>query len=297
VIHQSSSTRTFSVTHRVPAGRAKTCALVKDGDQWFAAVTREVEVPEPDPAAAAQRPAVGIDRGVALLLADSDGRVVQNPRAFEAHRPALAKAQRRAARKRKGSKNQQRAKARMSRIHRRSRRQREAVLHRESKHYAESQGAVFVERLDVRGMTRSASGTLDEPGTNVAQKAGLNRAILDAGWGRFLGMLRYKSLPLGTRVGEVPSAFSSQTCAACGHVSSDSRKSQSKFECVACGHRANADVNAAQVILRRGTHGAEGFGGDAVGRPVKKQLRVVRRAPRPNAEAAAPAKATALRPG
>ena len=85
-----------AVVHRAPVGKVKTCALVRDGDQWFAAVSREVEVPEPDVAAAAARPAVGLDRGVVLLLADSDGRVVEGPRAGEKNRRALAKAQRRA---------------------------------------------------------------------------------------------------------------------------------------------------------------------------------------------------------
>jgi putative transposase len=127
----------------------------------------------------------------------------------------------------------------------------------------------------------------------VRAKAGLNRAILDGGWGRFVEMLRYKVVPHGGAVVEVPTAYSSQTCAECGVVDAASRRSQSEFECVACGHRANADVNAAKVLYTRGSHGGEGCGGDAVGRPAKQQLRVARRGTRSTGEA----KASAFRPG
>lgn len=283
-----------AVVHALIDGKAKTCAIVREGDEWYAAISYESDVLEPP---ANNKPAVGIDRGVVLLLADSDGRVVENLRPMEALRAKVANAQRMAARKAKGSKNQRRAKRRAASLQRKASRQRDAVLHRESKHYAENQGVVVVERLNIRGMTASAKGTAEEPGTNVAQKAGLNRAILDSGWGRFVSILRYKSERTGCKVVEVDPAYTSMTCSACEHVAAESRKSQSEFECVACGHRANADVNAAKVILRRGMRGAEGFGGYAVTQPVKKQLRVVRRGTRLNDGASAPAKAPDFSPG
>jgi putative transposase len=266
-----------AVVHRPVRGRAKTCAIVRDGAQWYAAISWELEVPDPQPSS---KPAVGIDRGVVNLVADSDGRFVESPRTFKRIKTRLATAQRRVARKRKGSKNQKRARKRVALLHQRSRRQRAAVLHRESARYAKSHGTLVVERLDIGNMTASARGTVATPGTNVVQKTGLNRAILDGGWGRFVQMLRYKTEPLGGRVVEVHAAYSSRECAACGHVAAENRPSPSKFECVACGHRDHADTNAAKVILRRGTHGAEGFGGDGIARPAKKQLRVARRATR-----------------
>jgi putative transposase len=279
-----------AVIHRPLVGTPKTCALVRDGDAWFASVVCESEIPDPLPST---KPAVAIDRGVVNLLADSDGRVLPNPRPFERIRTQLARAQRTVARRKKGSKNQQKARVRVARLQRKARRQRDAVLHRESHRYAQNHGAVIVERLDIRSMIASARGTTEQPGTNVRAKAGLNRAILDGGWGRFVEMLRYKVVPHGGAVVEVPAAYSSQTCAVCGVVDAASRRSQSEFECVACGHCANADVNAAKVLYTRGSHGGEGCGGDAVGRPAKQQLRVARRGTRSTGEA----KASAFRPG
>ena len=273
-----------AIVHRPVGGKAKTCALVCDGGDWFACLAWERDVPDPVPST---KPAVGLDRGVVNLVADSDGTLVPNPRPLRQIQKRLARAQRAVARKKEyraraapRSKNESRARVRVAKLHQKARRQREAVLHRLSHQYAKSHGTLCVERLDIGAMTASARGTIDHPGTHVAAKAGLNRAILDGGWYRFVQMLRYKAEAAGARIVEVPAAYSSQTCARCGHVSAENRRTQSEFECVACGHRANADTNAAQVILRRGTLGAEGFGGDAVGRPVKKQLRVVRRATR-----------------
>jgi putative transposase len=260
--------------HRDACGAAKGFAVVREGQHWFVALRREIETADPVPST---KPTVAIDRGVVNLFADSDGRLVPNPRPFEKVRARLARAQRVVARRKKGSRNQQKARARVACLHRKARRQREAVLHRESKHYAQNHGAVIVERLDIRSMTASGRGTIEQPGTNVRAKAGLNRAILDSGWGRFVEMLRYKVVPEGARVVEVVPAYSSQTCAACGVIDAHSRRSQSKFECVACGHCANADVNAAKVLLTRGGHGDEGCGGDAVRRPAKQQTRVARR--------------------
>jgi len=263
-----------AVVHRPLVGKPKSCTLTRDGDQWFASILCELEVPDPVPST---KPPVAIDRGVALLLADSNRRVVENPRALERLQPRIARAQRVVARRKKGSKNQQKARARVARLQRKARRQREHVLHVESAHYAKNHGAVIVEKLLVRNMTRSAKGTIEEPGVNVAQKAGLNRAILDAGMGRFVAMLRYKVETEGARVIEVPAHHSSQTCSACGVVDAQSRREQDVFLCTACGHLDNADLNAAQVLLVRGMHAlaveatGTGCGGFATRRPTKQK--------------------------
>ncbi len=199
----------------------------------------------------------------------------------------LARAQRvashrkeRRARNAPRSKNEAKTIARIVVLHRKARRQRAAVLHRLSHHYAKNHGVLVVERLDIGNMTARAKGTIEAPGTNVRQKAALNRAILDSGWGMFVAMCRYKVIPEGGEVREVPAAYSSQECAVCGHVATANRRSQSQFECVSCGHRDHADVNAAKVILSRGTHGGAGCGGVPVAGPVKQQLRVARRGTR-----------------
>src|SRR5699024_1524400 len=101
------------------------------------------------------------------------------------------------------------------------------------------------EDLDVRGMTRSAKGTVEQPGSRVKQQAGLNREILANGWGMLVSRLEHKA---PGRVDKVQAAYTSQTCAECGYCASGNRESQAVFRCASCGHRDNADVNAARVI-------------------------------------------------
>ena len=114
-----------------------------------------------------------------------------------------------------------------------------------------TQAAIAREALKVQNMVRSSRGTVAEPGKRVRQKAGLNRAILDQGWGIFRTMLGWKLAERGGRLIEVCAAYTSQTCSACGVVDACSRISQSRFVCTSCGHEANADTNAAINILRR----------------------------------------------
>jgi putative transposase len=99
-------------------------------------------------------------------------------------------------------------------------------------------------------MAHSAAGTVEQPGRNVRAKAGLNRAIMDQGWGMFRTMLACKLAARGGRLVEVPAQNTSRTCAECGAVDAASRRGQ-RFRCTACGHEAHADTNAAVNILRR----------------------------------------------
>lgn len=95
-------------------------------------------------------------------------------------------------------------------------------------------------------MTRSARGTVEQPGVNVAQKRGLNRAISLNSWGLLAARLQHKAFG---RVEQVPAAYTSQRCSACGHSAPENRKSQAVFQCQACtAGPCNADVNAARNI-------------------------------------------------
>lgn len=265
------------ILHRPLRGTPKGCTIKRDGDQWFATIVCEVEIADPDHP---QKPTVAIDLGVVNTIADSNGRIVPNPKHFEAIERRLKRAQRRVAKKKKGSKNCEKVNRRVARLHRKARRQREHFLHNESLHYAKNHGTVVVEKLQIVNMTASAKGTVEKPGTNVRQKAGLNRAILRVGWYQFVDMLNYKLEERGGQLVKVSPAHSSQTCSACGVVDSQSRVSQSQFICVACGHQANADINAAKVLLSRRADGDAVCGGSGIGRPVKQKLRAARRASR-----------------
>ena len=128
-------------------------------------------------------------------------------------------------------------------------------------------GTVVVEDLNTRGMTRSAKGTVEEPGTGVRQKAGLNRAILATGWSDLRAMLGYKA----PRLIAVNAAQTSQTCAECGTADAASRPSQATFTCVACGHADHADLNAARNIRRRGLAHLHGEGALPSGTPMIRE--------------------------
>ena len=125
---------------------------------------------------------------------------------------------------------------------------------------------ICVEDLNIGNMTRSAKGTLGDPGRNVRQKSGVNRSILASGWGLLVLRLQEKA---PQRVEKINPAYTSQRCSACGHVDRNSRESQARFRCTACGFACNADVNAARNIAAG--HAVTAREGDGVARPVNRE--------------------------
>lgn len=238
----------FRGWYAIPGNISSATVLLCAG-QWHAGIQWRREVCEPE---ASALPAIGLDRGVTIFAALSDGTSIAPANHGRKALDALRKAQRSVARKKKGSNNRRKAVRRVARIHERVANARKDFLHKQSSTIAKNHGTVVVEALKVQNMTRSARGTEAKPGKNVRQKAGLNRAILDQGWGMFRAMLAYKLSARGGRLIEVPAAYTSQTCAECGVVDARSRRNQARFVCTACGHEANADMNAARNILQRG---------------------------------------------
>jgi putative transposase len=229
-------------------GEMCNATLSHKAGQWHAAVQWQREAASTP----SELSAVGIDRGIAVFGALSDGSNISSVNQGKKAMRSLAKAQRNLARKKKGSNNRKKAVQRVAKLHLRVANSRKDFLHKQSTLIAKSHGIVVLEALQIRNMTKSAKGTVEKPGKNVRQKAGLNRSILDQGWGIFRAMLAYKLADRGGQLIEVPAAYTSQTCAECGHVDAASRVSQSRFCCTSCGHAANADANAARNILKRG---------------------------------------------
>jgi len=201
-------------------------------------------IPEPIPAPGTGE-VVGGDRGVKAAVTLSTGEMSSPAglRSKEAER--RLRLQRKLARQKKGGRRRSRTKVALARIAAREADRRKDWVEKTSTDLARRFDVIRVEDLKVKQMTRSARGTLAEPGRNVRAKAGLNRGILAAGWSMLMNRLEQKA---PGRVEKVPAAYSSQRCNACGHVAAESRQSQSDFRCVACGHEANADVNAARNI-------------------------------------------------
>jgi len=197
---------------------------------------------------------VGIDVGVSLIVADSNGNSVK-PLELLHELSKLRKYAQQLSRKKKGSNNRAKAKVKIAKQNLRIANMRKDFLHKLSKQYSENQ-AVVVEDLKIKNMTKSAKGTEEKPGKNVAQKRGLNRSITQQSWGMFFMLLEHKLKENGGELIKVNPQFTSQICNECGHTSKENRQSQSKFVCTACGHRDNADINASKNIRDRGIHGS-----------------------------------------
>jgi putative transposase len=191
--------------------------------------------------------AVGIDRGVAVPLMLSDGMAYHLPETIDLLDRRIRKAQRIASRRKRGSSRCRKAQRRVAALSAKRARIRKHWAHETTTEIARKFGTVVIERLRTKDMTKSANGTIAEPGKNVAQKRGLNRAILNVGWHQIETMLFYKA----HMVVKIDPRHTSQTCSCCGSVDSRNRESQASFVCCACGYRANADQNAAINILQR----------------------------------------------
>ena len=170
----------------------------------------------------------------------------------------LARHQRRVARRVRGSRNQRKARDHVARVHRKISRARQDHHHKLSTELVRRCSVIAIEDLHVKSMSASASGTIQAPGTNVRAKTGLNRSILQQGWGSFVTMLGWKMQAAAGRLITVPAAYTSQMCSACGHCAAENRTTQAGFACVACGHAQNADHNAARNILARALSTAAG---------------------------------------
>ena len=253
---------------RPALGEVINAAVSRKNGHWYISVGTERQTEQP--ATRSLRRRVGVDMGIACHTATSAGKMIAGPNALKKAAKQLARAQRALARKIKGSNRRKKQIAKVARIHERVGNVRQDHLHKLTSDLAKNHGLVVIENLKVSNMSRSAKGTIENPGTNVRAKSGLNRSILDQGWGEMRRQLTYKLGWNGGTLVAVNPANTSRKCSHCSHVSKDSRTTQSHFECVTCGHRMNADTNAAHNILAAGL-AVTARGGLAVGQPAKRE--------------------------
>lgn len=233
-------------------GLIRNVTVSRKAGHWYVSIQTERTVAKPTPTGVT---AVGIDVGIVRFATLWDGKseqVIAPLNSFKRHENRLAIAQQKMSRKVKFSSNWKRAKARVQRIQSQIANVRNDFLHQASNDISKSHAMIVIEDLKVKNMSRSASGTLEEPSRNVAAKSKLNKAILDQGWGEFRRQLTYKSDWNGAWLLAVPAANTSRECHACGHVHADNRKTQAVFFCVACGYTENADLVASKNIRERG---------------------------------------------
>jgi putative transposase len=246
----------FRLSRPVPDG-VKSYRVTRDrAGRWQIAFAH---IPEPitGPGDAS---VVGIDRGVVVSAALSTGELLHAPRLTRGESKRLKVLQQRLARRERGSHRRDKTKRAIAKLRARERDRRKDWVEKATTDLARRFDVIRVEELDVRAMTRAARGTVERPGIRVAQKRGLNRAISRSGWGQLVARLQHKAYG---RVEQIPAAYTSQRCSACGHVAPGNRKSQAVFECESCtAGRYNADVNAARniaagrAVTARGDFGA-----------------------------------------
>ena len=203
---------------------------------------------------------IGVDRGVHVLAATSEGVLIPSGAFAERHRRIIRGHQRAlegiTIKDARGRCLNRRAPGRQASVRRLARaKEREAnarldALHKAARRLVDRADVIALEALDVRSMTRSAKGTPERPGRNVRAKSGLNRVLLDAGFGILRRLIGEKAENAVRRVVDVDARYSSQTCGRCLHVSAESRRRR-RFCCVSCGWSNHADVAAALEIRRR----------------------------------------------
>jgi putative transposase len=241
--------------HRAVSARVKTIQIKRQGRKWMLVLSCDDVTTNPLPATNRQ---VGIDVGIASFATTSDGEHIANPRWGRAAEDKLTAAQQRLARANRGSNNRAAKRETVAARHRKIANQRKDFHHKQARQLIASYDVVVVEDLKIANMVRRPKPVPDKdnPGQYLANgaraKSGLNRSISDAGWGRFVSILRAKAEDAGRIWIEVDPRHTSDGCENCRHAARANRVSQAEFVCQHCGHTAQADEHAARNILRAG---------------------------------------------
>lgn len=223
----------------------------KEAGHWFVSIQmRATKTAFGGSAQHASEEVIGIDVGVLRTATLSNGETVANPKVLKRHTAEMRRRQRALARCKRGSKRRAKVRAALVRVHKRIADTRSTYAHQETAAIARRFAFIAVEDLRLKNMTASARGTITEPGVNVRQKAGLNRAMLDVAPGKFVELLVYKAERAGGRVEKVNPRGTSIECSSCGTAVPKELRVR-MHACSACGLTLDRDVNAAINILSR----------------------------------------------
>ena len=250
--------------HRpLPADLSSARVVREPGGDWFISF---VEQPPARPHTLNGR-IVGIDMGIANSVTVHDGttatRLCMPELLTEPERKRLRRLEREAARRhRPGQRHQSGGwhdtQRHIAKLHTAQTRRRNDWIEKTTTALIDGADVICRENLRVPNMTRSAKGSPERPGTNVAAKSGLNRAILSQAWGRFAARLEDKARPASVTIIAIDPANTSRRCPDCGHTDAANRPTQELFRCCSCGHHDDADANAARNIRRQGMSSLRG---------------------------------------
>ena len=230
-------------------GELRNITISQSANYWY--ISFQVELEQVD-AISQSMTAIGIDVGIEKFAALSDGKLIEPVSAFKKWQSRLAKKQKQLAKKQKQSQNFKKQVFRIQKVHRKIAEIRRDFLHKTSTQLSKNHALIVVEDLKITNMSRSAKGTVEEPGVNVKAKSGLNRSILDQGFAEFKRQLEYKQTWSGGLFIKVNPKYTSQRCSACSHTHKDNRINRSRFVCQNCQYSDHADINAAKNILAAG---------------------------------------------
>jgi putative transposase len=239
---------------RPVAGTIKTVTVSREADGWYVCFSCADVSTAPLPLTGRE---TGIDVGLKVFLVTADGQPVANPRHYRKAEHALKKAQQRVSRRKKGSKRRRKAVQVLTRQHQHVRRQRQDFHRKTALVLLRQYDVLYVEAIQPANLSRRPTPKPDANGTGgyahngASRKAGLNKSIRDAGWGRFLTILAYKAACAGKQVEAVPPAYTTQDCSGCGKRISKSLSVRTHV-CTHCGLILDRDENAARNIQWRG---------------------------------------------
>ncbi len=242
---------------REVVGDVKNVTVSRAAGHWYVSIQTETQVDNPNHPSGT---VVGCDRGVAVPFAFSDGTKGRALRAFKKHENQLSRLQRTSANKVKFSNNWHKTQDKIRKLHSTIASVRKDYLHKLSASISNNHAIVYLEDLRIGNMTKRAKPKPSADGSGferngASAKTGLNKSVLDVGWGMFSEFLTYKQTLKGGYVAYVPAPWTSQTCVSCGHIAKDNRQTQARFHCAECGFQANADWVASVNIETRGQAG------------------------------------------
>lgn len=219
--------------HRPIQGTIKTVRLVSKAGHWYACFACEVDAPSPLPPTGRDG---GVDVGLHSLLMTSDGEATANPQWYRTAQCQLRILQRRVARRKKGSKNRQKAVVALQRQHAKIVNQRRDVLNKAIHRLITQYDRIAVEKLTI---------------SNMVKNRYLSKSILDAAWGYFRERLTSKAVEAGRVVFPVDPKDTSKTCSGCGKIFEELTLKERWIDCPRCGLSLDRDHNAALNILHR----------------------------------------------
>jgi IS605 OrfB family transposase len=237
--------------HRPIEGKIKTVTMKREVDEWY--VTFSCEVPEPEKLDVRYED-VGIDLGVTHLATLSNGEMIEHPRYYRKAQKVLEKRQQALSRKKRGSHRRDKARKLVAKAHRTIARQRKDFQHKAAKNLVGRYQMIVFEDIQTSNLTRKPKPKQDANGkylpNGASAKGGLNKSILDAGWGSFVHMCSVKAAWAGRTLIKVDPRFTSQVCSGCGQVRK--KDLSERWHSCDCGTELDRDVNAAINILERG---------------------------------------------